>query len=173
MWSHQPKLDPFTCNSQTGFVISHAGCPILWKIKVQTLITLSTTEAEYIALSTALYKVIDIIYLMEYLKCHSLPLCSTTPILRCKKIEDSMSCEKMANNHTTWPCTKHLTLRLHHFHSHIVNKIITVKHISTKDQIADVFHEPLPKPIFLKIFGISSCLGNSIIPTCHHHSSFL
>ena len=37
--------------SRTGFVISYAGCPIYWASKLQTEIALSTTEAEYMALS--------------------------------------------------------------------------------------------------------------------------
>ena len=44
--------DPASACSRTGFVIKHAGCPIIWKSKLQTEIALSTTEAECIALST-------------------------------------------------------------------------------------------------------------------------
>ena len=154
MWSHHPNSDPFTCHSRTGFVISYAGCPILWKSKVQSLVALSTTKAEYIALSSALRKVIGIIHLMEDLKTNGLPLHSTTPIIKCRTFEDNMSCVKMANNHITRPRTKHLALRLHHFHSQILKKIITVEHISTKDQIADIFTKPLPKPQFTHLRDI-------------------
>ena len=59
-----------------------------------------------------------------------------------------MSCVKLANVHRTRPRTKHLSLRLHHFRSHIINKSITVEHISTKEQIADIFTKPLPRPQF-------------------------
>jgi hypothetical protein len=45
--------------SRTGFVIKHADCPIYWKS--QTEIALSTAEAEYIALSTALREVIPLL----------------------------------------------------------------------------------------------------------------
>ena len=62
-----------------------------------------------------------------------------------------MSCVKMADNHKTLPRTKHLSLQLHHFHSHILRKIITVKHISTKQQVADIFTKPLPKVQFCKL----------------------
>jgi hypothetical protein len=37
--------------SRTGYVITSASCLVLWSSKLQTEIALSTTEAEYIALS--------------------------------------------------------------------------------------------------------------------------
>ena len=46
--------------SRTGFVIFYAGCPLLWTSRRQTEITLSTAEAEYVALSTAMREVISL-----------------------------------------------------------------------------------------------------------------
>jgi hypothetical protein len=40
-----------SCLSRTGFIIVLAGVPIHWSSKLQTEIALSSTEAEYIALS--------------------------------------------------------------------------------------------------------------------------
>ena len=45
--------DPTTLLSRTGFVIFYMNCPIVWVSKLQGCIILSTTEAEYIALSHA------------------------------------------------------------------------------------------------------------------------
>jgi hypothetical protein len=39
--------------SRTGFLITFCNCPIVWCSKLQSEIALSTTESEYIALSTA------------------------------------------------------------------------------------------------------------------------
>jgi hypothetical protein len=39
--------------SCTGYVITFASCPVLWYSKLQSEVTLSATEAEYIALSQA------------------------------------------------------------------------------------------------------------------------
>jgi hypothetical protein len=52
-------------NSCTGHIIWFADCPLIWSSKLQTTIALSTTEAEYIVLSTALC---DVIYVMQILK---------------------------------------------------------------------------------------------------------
>ena len=45
---------PESVLSRTGFVIMYAGCPITWGNKLQTEISLSTTESEYIDLSSAI-----------------------------------------------------------------------------------------------------------------------
>ena len=50
---------------QTGMVIMYANCPIFWRSTLQTEIALSTAEAEYIALSTALRQVIPLMAMME------------------------------------------------------------------------------------------------------------
>ena len=143
--------DPLSCHSHTGFIISYAGCPILWKSKVQSLIVLSTTEAEYIALSPALREVIAIVHLLEDLKSYGLPIHGSTPVVKCRTFEDNMSYVNMANTDKTRPRTKHLCIRLHYFCYHILNKAITVKHISTKEQIADILTKPLARPQFEKL----------------------
>ena len=150
-WSSHYSADTLSTHSRSGFVILYAGCPILWKSKLQTLIALSTTEAEYIALSSALREVIGIIHLLEDLNKEGLPIHCATPIVRCRTFEDNMSCLKMATNNKTRPRTKHLSIRLHHFRSHIVRKIITIEHVSTKEQLADIFTKPLPRDQFRKL----------------------
>ena len=51
-WAIGEHSNPEDVLSCTGFVISYAGCPIYWCSKLHTEICLSTTEAEYVALST-------------------------------------------------------------------------------------------------------------------------
>ena len=53
--AYTPELsnDPSLCRSWTGFVILYSGCPVLWSSKLKTELALSTTESEYIALSTS------------------------------------------------------------------------------------------------------------------------
>ena len=39
--------DQDTARSRHGYVISYAGCPLLWKSQLQTVVALSSTEGEY------------------------------------------------------------------------------------------------------------------------------
>jgi hypothetical protein len=118
---------------------------------MQPLIALSTTEAEYIALSTALREVIAVMHLMQELKRKQFTMFSPTPKVTCRTFEDNQSCIEIATNHKTRPRTKHLSVRLHHFRSYVISKAITIEHISTKEQIADMFTKPLARVQFCKL----------------------
>eukprot|EP00957_Ditylum_brightwellii_P003198 243697-Ditylum_brightwellii.AAC.1 len=45
--------DASTAKSRIGYIITYAGCPILWTSELQPLVTLIPTEAEHVAISTA------------------------------------------------------------------------------------------------------------------------
>ena len=122
----------------------YAGCPIIWASKMQSLIALSTTEAGYIALSTALREVISVINLIKDLKGKGFSIPFPNPKIQCRTFEDNKSCIKIATNHKTRARTKHLSVKLYHFRSYVVNKTISIEHLSTTDQIADISTKPLP-----------------------------
>ena len=130
-WQHCSSHDPLSAHSRTGFFIMYAGCTILRRSSMQKLVALSTTEAEYISLSSALREVIAIINLLEELKGQGFGIHSGTPNVKCKTFKDNKSCIETATNHKTRPQTKHLSVRPHHFRSHIVRKIISIEHVST------------------------------------------
>lgn len=143
-------VDPSTAKSRTGFIINYGGCPITWASKLQTEVALSTTEAEYNALSTSLR---DVIYLMQLVQeanddgwhTHEGP-----PTVHCKVFEDNIGALEMARLPKVRPRTKHLCVRLHHFREHVRKKLITIQHIATDLQIADLLTKPQPKPLFVK-----------------------
>ena len=46
LYGVENKTNPISVKSQTGYIISIGGCPLVWKSKLQQLNALSTTEAE-------------------------------------------------------------------------------------------------------------------------------
>jgi hypothetical protein len=58
LWNYEDDQDPVCVKSHTGYVLTLAGCPLTWASKLQMEIALSTLESEYIALSTAICKLI-------------------------------------------------------------------------------------------------------------------
>jgi hypothetical protein len=64
-WTPLTSQDPASVKSQTGYVILIANCLMLWASKLQTEVALSTTEAEYIALSQAMRDLIPLRALLQ------------------------------------------------------------------------------------------------------------
>ena len=58
LWSVKDNQDPISVKSCSGHLIFFMGCPSSWSSKLQTQITLSTMESEYIALSNAIGELI-------------------------------------------------------------------------------------------------------------------
>eukprot|EP00957_Ditylum_brightwellii_P172117 13103793-Ditylum_brightwellii.AAC.1 len=81
--------------SRTGMVIMYANCPIYWCSTLQTEIALSTAEAKYIALSSALGEVLPLMTMMEEIDA-VFPLHINKPGFVCKVHKDSQSYIKMA-----------------------------------------------------------------------------
>ena len=127
-------------------MIFYANCPLLWASRLQTEITLSTTEAEYVALSTAMREVISSMYLIQELN-GILDIHNPTPEVFCDIFEDNESCISMATTRKFSPRTKHIAIKYHHFRKH-VNKTIMVNSIDTKEQTADILTKPLEKGSF-------------------------
>jgi hypothetical protein len=155
-WDKRFATDPSIARSRTGYVLTFANCPIAWASRLQSLVALSTTEAEYIALSTALREVLALMNLFRELEAKQF-IKAPQPRIRCTVFEDNQSCICLATEPKARPRTKHLAVRLHHFRDHVLNGDITIQHVASKDQTADIFTKPLPREQFkalrLKLCG--------------------
>ena len=82
--------------SRMGYLITFANCPIVWGSKMQSLMALSTTEAELIAMSTALREVIHIQSLLLELRGCNFLIPFTKPPVVCCTFEDNTACIEVA-----------------------------------------------------------------------------
>ena len=146
-WVGGDHSHPEQVLSRAGYVISYAGCPIYWVSKMESEIALSTTEAEYIALSMAMRDVLPFLNLMVEIK-EFLPVSELQPQFFCKVWEDNRSCIKVAEAPKFTPRTKHIALKYHHFRQFVANKTAQIFPISTLEQVADIFTKPLPDTKF-------------------------
>ena len=140
--------NPDTARSRTGFVISYANCPITWQSRMQTEIALSSTEAEYIALSQAMREVLPLIALMKEAKKKGLFHRIMIPRFHCKIFEDNSGALEMARTPKMRPRTKHLNVKYHFFREHVKSGIVSIHQIPTETQIADIFTKPLSQESF-------------------------
>ena len=97
LWNKETaEHDPSTAKSRTGYVILFAKCPLIWASKLQTEFALSSTESEYISLSTALRQVIPLMGLLQELKENDIVSDKFVPKIYCKAFEDNSGALELA-----------------------------------------------------------------------------
>ena len=143
--------DPTSCLSRTGYIITYANCPIIWSSKLQSTTALSTTEAEYLALSAALRDVIFVLHLLDELGIFGVDLVAAKPVVRCKVFEDNCRALELAKAPKLRPRTKHIAIPYHHFREYVAKGRIILQYVNTKEQVADIATKPLPRDQFRKL----------------------
>jgi hypothetical protein len=146
-YSTETSEDPVSVFSRTGYVIYYYGCPVTWVSKLQAEISLSTVEAEYIALSQAMRDIIPFMDRMNELD-GIFGDDSPKPNIHCTLFEDNNGALELAKSPRYRPRTKHIAIKYHHFREHVTKGKVSIKPIDTKQQIADIFTKALPAPIY-------------------------
>jgi hypothetical protein len=141
--------DPSTAKSRTGYVIMYAGCPIVWGSKLQREVALSTTEAEYNALSESLREVINLMQLMAETEVKlQWKVGKEPPKVHCKVFEDNSGALEMVRLPKMRPRTKHVCVRMHHFREHVRTGKVTIHKIPTRHQLVDIATKAQPRELF-------------------------
>jgi Reverse transcriptase (RNA-dependent DNA polymerase) len=157
--------NPESVKSRTGYLILYRGSPLLWVSKLQSLIALSTMEAEYVALSQSMrdlipirellkevlsivFSVPDTIRYQTHSKAFNDVSSPRSSIPASKVYEDNAACLKFASTGQLSPRTKHIGVPYHWFRSKVVSLDIQILPVSTTDQLADIFTKGLPNPTF-------------------------
>jgi hypothetical protein len=122
---------PNSAKSRTGYIIMYHGCPILWVLQLHSVFALSTTEAEYVAPSTALRDVIPVIDLLKEMQEHGYSV-DSVPTINCKLFEDNSGTFEQAKMAKYWPRTRHINAAWHHFRSYVANRLIQIHCTFTK-----------------------------------------
>jgi hypothetical protein len=115
---------------------------VSWGSKKQTSIALSTTEAEYVAAGQCC---VQLLWVRQTLRDFGYNL-SKVPLL-C----DNESAIRLADNPVEHSHTKHIHIRHHFLRDHQQKGDIDIYHISTENQLADIFTKPLDKKRFCRL----------------------
>lgn len=121
--------------SNTGYVIFVCGGAVSWCSKKQSCVALSSTEAEFIALSEASKEVIWIRRLLNELGEHF-----EHPSI---VYEDNQSCLKLIETEKLSSRSKHIDTKKFFVKDHIDRKTIQCRYCPTEHMLADMLTKPL------------------------------
>ncbi len=126
--------DLITRASVGGHIVMINDCPITWKAKKQRLVTLSSTEAEFINLTpTAL----SLLWVATKLKDAGYE--QNTPLLM---FTDSANARAVALNPLNTARTYHIDVRLKWIIQRLAVGEFQLNHVGTNDMVADGFTKP-------------------------------
>ncbi|GKB73939.1 retrotransposon protein, putative, ty1-copia subclass [Tanacetum coccineum] len=127
--------DPDKGRSITGYVFLVQGCVVSWKAMLQQVVALSTTEAEYMALTEA---VKEAIWLRELLEELGIELNNVAD--NC----DNQGAIYLSRNHVFHERTKHIIVRNHFIREVLEAKTVNVLKVGTKHNVADALTKVIP-----------------------------
>ncbi|KAG8481839.1 hypothetical protein CXB51_027157 [Gossypium anomalum] len=122
-------------SSLTGYVFTIGGCAISWKATLQTTVALSTTEAEYMAITEACK---EAIWLKGLFSERNEDLQISTVFC------DSQSAIFLTKDQMFHERTKHIDVRYHFVRDIIARGDIVMSKISTHENPADMMTKSLP-----------------------------
>jgi hypothetical protein len=113
---------------------------IAWSARKQATVSHSSTEAEYKAIANATAEIIWVQSLLRELGVSQ----SRPPVLSC----DNIGGTYLSLNPVFHARTKHIEVDFHFVRERVTQKLLQIKFISSKDQLADIFTKQLPLPMF-------------------------
>ena len=123
--------------SISGYVVLCGGGPIAWSSKQQSIVALSSCEAEYVACT---HSARQIIWLRSIFSELGFPQSHAT-VLFCDN-QGTVTCSHDPHNHSRM---KHIDIRAHFVRDCVNRRIIDIKHIPGTQNSADLFTKPLEK----------------------------
>ena len=117
-WNVENPEDPLCVKSRTGYVLLVGNCPVQWVLKLQSEISVSMMEAEYISLSTTMRDLIPLRTLVDKVK--DLIGASTLPCRTYSKVfKDNNGTLILASTPRMTPHSKHIAVKYHFFKEHV------------------------------------------------------
>ncbi len=137
-----------TRRSSTGDLHTVGGCIVSWRAQKTRFVCLSSTEAEYVALTEVCKEQKFLCMLLEEVFETDLPSVI---------YEDNEASTYLAKNKHVSSRTKHIDIHQHYVREHLNNNLGVIKRIESKNNYADILTKNTSVGIFEKL---SECILN-------------
>ncbi|KAK2578615.1 hypothetical protein KPH14_000964 [Odynerus spinipes] len=134
--------------SYTDFVFTLGNAAISWESKKQSNVAISTSEAEYLALSEACKEA-------KFLKNLLLEIINEN--IKVEIYNDNQSAQTWGNEQMPYSRTKHIDIKNHFIKEAVSSSIVKLRYINSNQMIADILTKPLQASkhtIFTKGLGL-------------------
>ena len=129
--------------SVSGFIIYINGCPISWRSRGQKSVTLSSTEAEYVAISEVSTEILYILHILRFLGLQiELPI---------EVNVDNIGAIYLSQNASTGNRTKQIDTRYHFVREYIENGTLKIKFTKSEFKHVDIFTKTTTKETFKRL----------------------
>ena len=127
-----------------GYTFLLNGAAVCWSSKKQSTVALSSTEAEYMALTQAVKEALWLLAILE-------DLGARRHLEEIRNINiDNQGALALARNPQFHARTKHIDIQYHFVREHVEKQTITLSYCATGAMTADIFTKALPQPLFVK-----------------------
>jgi hypothetical protein len=125
--------------SVTGFIVYLINVQVCWRSKAQRGVTLSSSEAEYVAISEAVKEIKFIYYLLREIGIEvNLPITVKT---------DNVGAMFMAQNASSGLRTRHIDTRYHYVRENLEEGIINFEFFKSIENDSDIFTKNVSQEI--------------------------
>lgn len=144
----QAQVDPDYANNKndrrsvSGCMVCINESPVTWKIKTQKMVTLSSTESEYVRMSMATQEIIWMRRVLEFIR-----YTMEEPTKLCC---DNQGAIKIARNPRSHGRVKHIDVREHFIRKKIKQEEVQLKYVPSKSMTADMLTKNLGRVKFRK-----------------------
>ena len=121
--------------STSGYIFLFGGMAVSWSSQKQSIVALSSCEAEYIAATSATCQAIWMSRLIREL--------TSNEVSMAKLMVDNQSAITLSKNTGHHNRTKHIDTRYHFIRECVENKRIEISFVRTEDQLADILTKAL------------------------------
>ncbi|MCI04240.1 copia-type polyprotein, partial [Trifolium medium] len=136
--------------STSGYVFTMGESAICWSSKKQPIVTLSTTEAEFVSATSCVCQCLWLKNILDHLLIKQIE-CT---VINC----DNISSIKLSKNPIMHGRCKHIDVRYHFLRDLSKDGIIELKYCKSRDQLEDIMTKALKLESFCKLReGIGMC----------------
>ncbi|GJV64548.1 retrovirus-related pol polyprotein from transposon TNT 1-94 [Tanacetum coccineum] len=140
--------------STSGYSVLWDGAAVSWSSKKQSIVALSSTEAEYVAAASCACQVIWVPQILEELGVKQI----RGSVIKC----DNTSAIQLSINPVFHGRCKHIGVRFHFLRDLVSKGTISLEYVETKEQVADILTKPLHRDDFERLrerLGVCSLKG--------------